>query len=191
MTATTRKTLLLRARGGEPDSWRELVRMYSPFIRTQLRRAKLPEDDLDDLTQDILLQLHRKISQFDHNGRTGAFRRWLRVVTLNRARAYLRARPNVARVSMSEIEPLADDRSVASLDFERDYNRHVIGTLVSRLSSEFSESTIDSFTGYVLQQRDPKEVSATLGVSLQSVYIAKSRVLKRLRQMAVEFEAIP
>ncbi|MEO1529768.1 MAG: sigma-70 family RNA polymerase sigma factor [Planctomycetota bacterium] len=191
MAGTTRKTLLLRARGGEPESWHELVRMYSPFIRTQLRRSRLPEHDLDDLTQDILLQLHRKICQFDHNGRPGAFRRWLRVVTLNRARAYLRSRPNVSRVSISEIEPLADDKSSASRSFERDYNEHVIRQLVSRLASEFTESTMDSFKGYVLEQRDPKEVSAELGVSLQSVYIAKSRVLKRLRQMAVEYEAIP
>ena len=165
--------------------------MYSPFIRTQLRRSRLPENDLDDLTQDILLQLHRKIYQFDHNGRPGAFRRWLRVVTLNRARAYLRARPNVSRVSMSEIEPLADDKSPETHAFENDYNEHVIGQLVARLSSEFTEATMESFRGYVLEQRDPKEVSAALGVSLQSVYISKSRVLKRLRQMAVEYEAIP
>ena len=164
--------------------------MYSPFIRAQLKGSKLPEDDLDDLTQEILLQLHRKLGQFDHNGRTGAFRRWLRVVSQNRVRAYLRSRHDAGQVSLSELQPVAEDDSEIAQKFDHDYNQHVINELLLRLDSEFNESTIECFRSYVLQQRDPKEVSSELGVSLQSVYIAKSRVLRRLREMAREYEVV-
>ena len=188
MVATTRKTLIQRAGEGHPDSWCELAQMYTPLIQGKLHEARLPEEDVEDLTQEILLQLHRKLNEFKHNGRAGAFRRWLRVVTVNQTRSYLRRRPHMKRVSLEEIEPLADDESVVAARFDRQHRTHVISVLLGRLSGEFTTKTIESFQRTTIGQEDPLTVSRALDTSVQAIYIAKSRVLKRLRELAADYE---
>lgn len=190
MGATTRKSLIQDACEGGSDSWRELARMYSPLIRAKLSEARLPHDDVEDLTQEILLKLHRKMSGFNHNGRAGAFRRWLRVVTVNQTRSYLRRRPEIGQVSLDEIEPLADDNSEVSEQFERQHHAYVLAELIERLRDEFQENTVESFVRATINQEDPRQVCESLGISLQALYIAKSRVLKRLRELAVDYEVI-
>ena len=188
MVSTTRKTLIQLACEGQPDSWRELAHMYTPIIRGKLKDARLPEEDLDDLTQEILLQLHRKMNGFEHNGRRGAFRRWLRVVTVNQTRSYLRSRPSLTQLSLEEIEPLADDDSEVTGRFDQQYRSHVIAKLLGRLRSEFAGTTIEGFERTTIGQEDPAAVSRSLGVSVQAIYISRSRVLKRLRELAEDYE---
>src|SRR6516165_7259704 len=76
----------------DPASWQRLVDLYTPLIRDWLRRHGLQPPDADDLVQEVMHVLVRELPEFRHDLRPGAFRRWLRAVTVNRVRAFWRAR---------------------------------------------------------------------------------------------------
>src|SRR6266851_5530488 len=91
-----------------PDaaSWQRLVELYSSLIRNWLRPYHLQASDGDDVTQDVLTVLVRELPNFHHDLRQGAFRRWLRTITVNRLRTFWRTR---------KAQPVAG----AHADFER------------------------------------------------------------------------
>jgi RNA polymerase sigma-70 factor (ECF subfamily) len=89
---STSHTLLQQAQAGSHEAWTRLDALYRPFLRGWLRAHGFPHAEADDLTQDVLITVVRDLGRFSHPGATGAFRGWLRGITLNRARAALRAR---------------------------------------------------------------------------------------------------
>ena len=89
--AETSFSLLDRLRHGpEEDSWRRMVDLYSPLIRGWLRRYTLANEDVDDLVQEVLAIVVRKVPEFERQPRVGAFRRWLRNITVNCLREFWR-----------------------------------------------------------------------------------------------------
>jgi RNA polymerase sigma factor (sigma-70 family) len=172
-----------------PDaaSWRRLVDLYTPLIRAWLRRHALQDPDADDLTQDVLGVLVRELPNFRHDLRRGAFRRWLRTVTVNRLRTFWRGRDRrPAAPGGSDfgqvLDQLEDPASGLSALWEREHDRHVLRRLLELLEPEFEPATWRAFRLLVLEGRPTAEVAAELGVSANAVRIAKSRVLSRLRR---------
>jgi RNA polymerase sigma-70 factor (ECF subfamily) len=169
-----------------PDeaSWQRLVALYNPWIRDWLRRQGLGPADSDDLVQEVLLVLLRELPQFTHDLRRGAFRRWLRTVTLNRLRAFWRQRPALAPPGERErvLAQLEDPDSALSVAWDREHNEHVVRRLVELLEGEFEPSTWRAFRLVVLEGRPTAEAASVLGLSPVAVRIAKSRVLSRFRR---------
>src|SRR5262245_24682673 len=91
--AETPVSLLDRLRGS-PDwsNWARFVRLCPPLIRYALRRQAVPVTDADDLVQEVLQVVVRELPQFRHNQQKGAFRAWLRTVTVHRLRNFWRSR---------------------------------------------------------------------------------------------------
>src|SRR5215475_2610246 len=87
----TRQSLLLRAQGGEQNAWKDLTDLYRPLILGWLNRQGVPARDLEDLSQDILLSVVKHLPTFQHSGRRGAFRSWLRTIVCSRSTDYWRA----------------------------------------------------------------------------------------------------
>lgn len=188
MASTTRMTLVQRIRSGEDESWREVEQMYTPLIRATLRQFGFQAQDIDDLTQEVMLSLHRKLEQFEHNGRTGAFRRWLRVVTTNQAKVFLRRPSFRTDVVVDDIESLADDESCVAREFEKQHDLHVLAVMMSRVAADFTPNTMESFRRYVIEGQEVERVARDLNMSSQAIYIAKSRVLRSLRAMAADYD---
>ena len=86
----TRESLLLRAQTGEDKAWKDLTELYRPLIRGWLRRQGVQADDVEDLSQDVLLSVVRHLPAFQHSGRRGAFRSWLRTIVSSRTADYWR-----------------------------------------------------------------------------------------------------
>ena len=82
---------LLERLAGAPtdDDWRRLNDLYQPLLRTWIARAGVPTSDVDDLVQDVLVVVFRKVGGFERRGK-GAFRAWLRTILANRVRNYFR-----------------------------------------------------------------------------------------------------
>ena len=74
------------------QSWEVFLRTYEPTIHRRLKRHGVQSQDADDIVQEILTFVYRRIADFEHNGRQGAFRTWLRQIILNRVREFRRAR---------------------------------------------------------------------------------------------------
>ena len=86
----TRQSLLLRAQNGEENAWKDLTDLYRPLIIGWLNRQGVPAVDLDDLSQDVLLTVVKHLPRFEHSGRRGAFRTWLRTIVCSRTTDYWR-----------------------------------------------------------------------------------------------------
>src|SRR6516165_4316548 len=78
------------------DAWQRLEAIYTPLLKQWLTGYGLQASDVDDLTQEVLAVLVRELPRFQHNQRTGAFRRWLRGIAVNRLRELWRNRGDAA-----------------------------------------------------------------------------------------------
>src|SRR5262245_16884636 len=173
----------------EPGAWQQYVDLYTPLLVRWLRRYPLPSHDAEDLVQEVLGVVVRRLPHFRHNRQAGAFRHWLRTVLVNCLRKFWRgerSRPQATGGSdfARMLEQLEDPGSALSHLWDREHDRHVIEGLLKRLGAELTPSTWQAFRGHVVEGRPAAAVAAELGLTGNAVVIAKSRVLRRLRQEA-------
>jgi RNA polymerase sigma-70 factor (ECF subfamily) len=168
----------------DADSWRRLVDLYTPLIRDWLRRQSVQDADAEDLTQEVLGTLVREIPHFRHDLRRGAFRRWLRTITLNRLRTFWRTRraDPAAPGNGALLDQLEDPDSDPSRLWDDEHDRHVVRRLLQLMEGDFEPATWKAFRLLVLEGRPTREVADGLGLSPNAVRIAKSRILSRFRQ---------
>jgi RNA polymerase sigma-70 factor (ECF subfamily) len=190
----TSHSLLLRAGAGDPAAWERFDALYRPLVRGWLIRHQVHPQEADDLTQDVLFAVVRGIERFEHTGEAGSFRRWLRTITVNRARAFWRAGRcrGVAPggdAFLSAIAQLEDPASGLSAEWDREHDETVLRRLLELLGAEFEPQTMQAFRQLVFERRTGADVADELGMTLAAVYAAKSRVLHRLRAEAGELLA--
>jgi RNA polymerase sigma-70 factor (ECF subfamily) len=176
----------------QPDgeSWTRLVALYGPLLKGWLRTYGLQAADADDLTQDVLAVVVREVAQFQH-GRQGAFRAWLRIILVNRLRGFWRSRqahPQAAGDSDARkmLDQLEDPGSDLSRRWDEQHDRHVAGQLLALLEPTFTAATWQAFRRQVLEGARAVVVASELGITVNAALLAKSRVLRRLRQEARE-----
>ncbi len=138
-----------------------------------------------------MLVLLKELPTFQHNGRKGAFRAWLRRLTVNRLRELWRERKYVpaagGRAFAEKLEQLEDDGSQLTRRWDREHDQHVVSQFLKSIAAEFEPRTWQAFRAFVLDGRKAGEVAAECGISEGAVWTAKSHVLKRLRQVAGDF----
>ena len=181
---STSPSLLERLKVAAPGAadWRRLNDLYLPLIRHWVGRAGLAAE-ADDLAQEVLIALFRGLRAFDRR-RDGAFRAWLRAVTVNKVRSHFRAaRPEVPDRD-GFLDGLADPASDLSAAWDRDHDRHVFDRLLAVVRPDFADHTWEAFRLFALEGRTVAEAAAATGLSENGVMQAKSRVLKRLREEA-------
>ncbi len=178
----TSVSLLDQARDNQPAAWQRLVALYTPLLQAWLTAAGLQPADRDDVSQRTLEILVRQLSAFEHNGRPGAFRTWLRGITVNLLREHWRERPPTG--AESALEQLADPAGGLSRFWDEQHDRHVLHGLMELVRPEFADSTWQAFRRVALEGVPARDVAHGLGLSVNAVLIAKSRVLTRLRQEA-------
>jgi RNA polymerase sigma-70 factor (ECF subfamily) len=181
----TSASLLQRVREqGDDADWQRLVRLYTPLIRTWLSRHIRQADDVNDLVQQIFMVVMSKLPDFVHNGRAGAFRHWLKSITVNTVRAFWRARrlPSGPADAEEVLEQLTDPASELSRQWDREHDCYVAHKVLDHVEPEFRPATWQAFCRLVLDEAAPETVAVELGLSTNAVLIAKSRVLRRLRQ---------
>jgi RNA polymerase sigma-70 factor (ECF subfamily) len=171
-----------------PDApaWQRFVDLYTPLIRAWLHRHGVQPADADDLVQEVMGELIRELPGFKHEQRTGAFRRWLRSITVNRLRVFWRSRRGrpmgVGGTEFGRLlSELEDPESGLSRDWDVEHDHYVARRLLELIESEFEPATWQAFRMLVMEGKPTSAVAAELGVSVNSVRIAKSRVLSRLR----------
>lgn len=185
VSAETSLSLLaeVRAPGAEP-AWRRLVEIYTELLQGWLRSAGLQQADRDDLTQRVLEVLVRRLADFEHGGRPGSFRAWLRRITGNFLREFWRQRPMAG--SDSILEQLVDPRSQLSRLWDEQHERHVLHGLMEQVRPEFTDATWQAFRRQALDGMTARAVAEQMGMSVNAVVIAKCRVLGRLRLLAAD-----
>lgn len=189
---TTRLSFIQYLSHGTHRAWEELDRAYRPLMFHWMRRYHLQSSDAEDVAQEVMTVVLRRIGEFEHNGRVGAFRHWLRTITVHTVRNFLGRhahRPDATggSVVLEMLAQLEDPESETSRLFDRQHDQYVLQAMVQRVMGQFQPATIEAFRMHVLEGTDAKVTAERLGVSPRAVYIAKSRVLGALRAQAADW----
>jgi RNA polymerase sigma-70 factor (ECF subfamily) len=179
---STSATLLERLRQPAPHAaWDRFVKLYTPLLLAWARRLGLQEADADDLVQDVVATLLRKLPEFRYD-RHRSFRAWLRTVTVNKWRQTQRRRaasPRMAgNVDLAEVA----DKGLADTFWETEYRQHLVSRALQLMQADFEPTTWKACWEFVVSDKPAAQVAAELGTTVAVVYSAKSRVLHRLRQ---------
>jgi RNA polymerase sigma-70 factor (ECF subfamily) len=174
------------ARTPTDDDWQRLHELYRPLLRAWVARAGVPGSDVDDLVQDVLVVVFREIAGFEWRGQ-GAFRAWLRTILAHRVRNYFRGQKYLPTATgdsdfLRRLDELESPDSALSKLWDREHDEHVAASLMRRVQGDFAPATWQAFRRHVLEGKPAARVAEELGLKLNSVLLAKSRVLKRLRQ---------
>lgn len=180
----TSTSLLERARGQDKQAWERLVELYTPLVYSWCRRSGLQPADAADVGQEVFRAVARGLAGFRRDRAGDSFRGWLRTITLNKVRDFIDARrrcPPGAGGSEAayEFEQLPEPESEADLSADRQllYQR-----ALEVVRTEFEERTWQAFWRVVVEDVPADEAARQLGTTVNAVYLAKSRVLRRLRE---------
>ena len=195
----TRQSLLVRLKNPRDEqAWAEFVEIYAPLIDRLARARGLQAADAADLTQEVFRAVAGAIDRYDPDPARGSFRSWLFRIARNliiNLLAARRIRPQATGDSdiqeMLERVPAPDGAETAL--FEAEYRRRVFLWAADQIHGEFRRSTWQAFWLSAVEGREPKDAARAAGISVGAVYIARSRVMARLRAIIeqVEGESIP
>jgi RNA polymerase sigma-70 factor (ECF subfamily) len=167
-------------RPDDPAAWNRFVQLYTPLLYAWSRRLGLQPADAADLVQEIFVVLVRKLPEFQYDTRQ-RFRGWLWTVTVNKYRESRRRHaPVLAPLHDSALpEPAGPDPAEAMAEAE--YQHYLVQRALRLLQAEFPPATWKAYREHIMDGRPAADVAADLGISVNAVYIAKCRVLRRLR----------
>jgi RNA polymerase sigma-70 factor (ECF subfamily) len=178
---TTPASLLERLR--QPDqqaAWSHFVSLYTPLLYHWARRVGLSSPQAGDLVQEVLLLLVRKLPEFIYDPQK-SFRAWLRTVTLNRWRECLRRDAHRGEINGLDLADQAGPDSIRDLE-DAEYHDYLARRALALMQAEFQATTWKACWEQVVHGRPAAEVAAELGISEAAAHVAKSRVLRRLRE---------
>jgi RNA polymerase sigma-70 factor (ECF subfamily) len=166
-------------------AWHEFVDLYQPLVYKLACRKGLQDADARDVCQEVLLAVARAVHRWDPEPARGSFRGWLSRIARNLLVNFL-TRPAYPRGSgatsvqeLLEAQP-SDDPSATAL-FEAEHRRRVFRWAADAIRDEFTPATWQAFWRTAVDGQTPREAAAALGLSVGAVYIARSRILARLR----------
>lgn len=183
--STTHASLLLRlGQGGDSAAWQEFFDRYVDLLRGFARRRGLQATDADDVVQDVMLAIRKQIGEFRYDPGRGRFRGFLKTLALRAIwpRLYL------DHAATAEGSAVADIERDAAFDaeWEEEWRQYHLKTAMQRIRHEFNASDVRAFELYAGEGRDPESTGRSLGLSIDQVYQAKSRIVRRLKQLIAE-----
>ncbi|MFN7573732.1 MAG: RNA polymerase sigma factor [Planctomycetota bacterium] len=184
----TRASLLLRLQ--QPDderAWQEFVEIYQPLIERLVTRYGLQPADAQDISQEVLTRVAKAIPEWEHDPARGTFRGWLTRVTRNLTIEQLRTRAR-RPLTNPESGQLEQFQRGADSIFQLEQQRELFGWAARKARDQFVPTTWQAFWLTAVEQRSPSEVAEQLGLSTGAVYIARSRVMARLRELIEQTE---
>ena len=182
----TRASLLIQIRdGANHAAWQEFVALYGPVIYGFARKRGLQDADAADLMQDVLRSVSSAIGRLDYDRNHGTFRGWLFTITRNKVFNFLSARRirpqgtgDTATNQLLAETPAALDGADA---WELEYERRLASLAMDRVKGEFHENTWKAFWLTAVEGLTAADVARQVGMSPGAIYVAKSRVLARLK----------
>ncbi len=184
----TRASLLVQIRdGANHAAWQEFVHLYGPVVYGFARQRGLQDADAADIVQDVFRSVSASIGRLDYDRHQGTFRGWLFTITRNKVFNFLSARrirpqgsgdttTNRLLDSQPEVSDGSDDV------WELEYQRRLAAVAMDRIQKEFQASTWQAFWRTAVEGVGAPDVASQLRMSPGAIYVAKSRVLARLKE---------
>jgi RNA polymerase sigma factor (sigma-70 family) len=189
----TRASLLVQIRDGANHSaWQEFVQLYGPVIYGFARKRGLQDADAADLMQEVLRSVAIHVPKLNYDSSKGTFRGWLYTIARNKIYNFLNGRRRQPRgtgdsAAQQRLEEEPDRNDDPDADWEREYQKRLSARAMELVRDEFQPNTWQAFWQTAVDGRGAQEVAKELKMSPGAVYVAKSRVLARIRE---EVEAL-
>jgi RNA polymerase sigma-70 factor (ECF subfamily) len=182
----TRASLLVRIRDArDAKAWNQFVEIYAPLVYGFARRHGLQDADAADVTQEVLQSVSKAAHKLEYDPERGTFRSWLFTVVRNRVSTFLARRKPSERGSGGTDNPLNEQPARVEEEsgfWDREYERQLFAWAAEQVRGGFQESTWQAFWQTAVEGKSGKEVAQELGMSVAAVYLAKGRVMTRLKE---------
>lgn len=190
---STSTSLIQRVKSRDPAAWQRLVTLYGPMVYDWSRQTGLQSSDAADVVQDVFQSVSSGLANFQHGGAGHTFRGWLWTITRNKICDHQRRRAKGPDAvggtdAYARLQGLPEELSESSAGPLGLGNRGLVQRALEMVRAEFEERTWQAFWNVTIDEQRPADVAAELGMGVGAVYMAKSRVLRRLREeLAEEF----
>jgi RNA polymerase sigma-70 factor (ECF subfamily) len=184
----TRASLLVQLRDGANHlAWQEFMKLYSPIVYGFARKRGLQDADAADLMQDVMRSVSTAIGRLDYDRSQGTFRGWLFTITRNKIFSFLSAKNGKAQAAGDTatnriLESHADANAGETDEWELEYQKRLARIAMDRVQHEFQPNTWKAFWLTAVEGVGAAEASKQVGISAGAVYVAKSRILARLKE---------
>ena len=190
----TRLSLILRIRDPQNEqAWAEFAEIYEPLVYRLARGNGFQHADAADLTQDVLVAISSAIERWDPDPECGSFHGWLSRIARNlMINLMVQQRRHPRGSGHSDIKSLLDEVPVedgeASALFDREYRRELFQWAARQIKPKFQEQTWQAFWRTAVDHEQATRVASDLKISVGSVYVARCRVMARLRKTIEQFQ---
>lgn len=183
MTAT-RSSLLLRVRDpGDSASWSEFHSIYRPLLIRYACHRGLDAESAEDVAQQCLSAVSQRIRKFE---KKRSFRAWLRGMVDNKVSDHIaRNGSQAGQLNEASLESSSESGPLARL-WEQTWNERLLEVLRDHLRGHFAEHTLRAFELYVMKDMPVEQIATLLGMTPNQIYVAKSRVVRYLRESCDE-----
>jgi RNA polymerase sigma-70 factor (ECF subfamily) len=189
---TTRPSLLVRIRDArDAEAWRQFVQTYGPVVYGYGRKRGLQDADAADLTQEVLRAVAGSVGRLDYDERRGSFRGWLFTLAHHKLYDLTARRRNGRGGEGTGVQTLLDELPARDEDralWDQEYERRLFARAAAQVRGDFQEATWQAFWLTAVDGRAVKDVAGQLGLTVAAVYLARSRVMARLRERIGELE---
>jgi RNA polymerase sigma-70 factor (ECF subfamily) len=181
---------LERLRANEGEAWRIMVQLYTPLVHHWCVKSGVRGADAEDVAQEVLRAAASHMGDFRRDRPGDSFRAWLRGITRNMVLQHFRRGGRHPQASggtdaQRRLQAVADMGSAAEPDEDEDPAEELDALrrrALELVRGEFEDRTWQAFWMTVVEGRSPVDIAADTGVSPAAVRMAKSRVLRRLKE---------
>lgn len=182
--------------------WQQFFDSYWRLIHGTARKAGLTDSEAQEVVQETLITVAKKIDQLKYDPEIGSFKGWLLNITRWRiADQFRKRKPDAQRAGLTRrgdeartatIERIADPAAL-DLDavWDEEWRKNVVGAAVTRLKRKVDPRQYQIFDCYVFKQWPPQKVAAELRVSVAQVYLVKHRLAALLKKEIAAAERAP
>jgi len=196
----TRASLLSRLRNlGDSDSWRTFFETYWRLLYNVARKSGLADAESQDVVQETVIAVARKMPGFHYDPTKGSFKQWLLLITRRRIQDHLRrvyrslpvtdesAEDRTARIERVPADSLPPDAAIEAA-WEAEWHDNIYQAALARVRQRANPKHYQVFDACVIQGLPAAEVARMLGLNAAQVYLARHRVSQAVKRATAEVE---
>jgi RNA polymerase sigma-70 factor, ECF subfamily len=192
----TRTSLIIRLRDQEDrDAWDEVLAIYGPLVFRMALRQGLQRADAEDVVQQVFTAIFQSVEKWLEQSERGRFRNWLIGIGRNVALNLLNRKPKGGigvggTNGHDELDRLQAAEDELASEFDIEYQREVYRWAAQRIQAIVDPKTWESFRMTHVDGVSISEAAKLLGIGVGQVYVARSRVMKRLQSLVSQYSGV-